>query len=164
MDTQAWISSIIILTLIISNISIYRTQRRTIKELRDRNTDLANVNNSIKTITEAQDTHLNTYKKMVNVDEIEKIYEKKIEHATNEAIAFTVKKNEELTEEVLNSQLSKFLQEHFRFLLKFITSMNMGKAEREKLINLWFPLQNEFLKDALSDVLDKENTQKHPPL
>lgn len=140
---QSWADTVLMFILAVAYIVTYIVQRTTIKKLQDQINAIEKTNNAAKVLTDIQSSHIDTYKKLVDIYEIDKNAHIK---ATNILTDLILNKEDFLedikksADKVINQELIENNIEHIRFL-KF-TLNNILKFDLEtqkKIIKKNFP-------------------------
>ncbi len=140
---QSWAGTILTFIIAVAYIVTYFVQRTTIKKLQDQINAIEKTNNAAKVLTDIQSSHIDTYKKYVDINEIEQYAKIRATNLLTVMIkddSDFMKSIKDNTDKFINKELLDNNIEHIRFLKFTLTNILKFDLEtQKKIIKKQFP-------------------------
>ncbi len=163
---QSWADTVIIFILVIAYIVTFFVQRTTIKKLQEQLEAIEKTNKAATALTEMQSSHIDTYKKLVDINEVE-------QHAHLKAINLVtdmLSNKEDLMElfkvhanNIINQSIMDNNIEHMRFLkFTFTNILKFDKETQKAIIDKYFPKGRDVIHlyfDKVDEIAEIQKNQ-----
>lgn len=161
---QSWADTVLMFILAVAYIVTYFVQRTTIKKLQTQIEAIEKTNKAAQALTEIQATNIDTYKKMVSIDEVERYSELKAKSIFLEITSGSEEFKEivnKSADEVINQSLVSMNIEHILFLkFTFEQVLKFDKDTKTAIIKKYLPENSGLIFEVFETIDKKAETQK----
>lgn len=116
---------------------------------------------SLKNHIESQESIINTYKQIMNVDDFMKHMEIKLENERYVTAKKTLETAKDILSEVILTDAHKVFYEHTRFIIELIIFLKLNPSQEDNFITQKLPLSKPNLTAILKGIRAEAETQKN---